>query len=948
MRNFAQNIAPKGFLDCKFLRKSIFIIITVLSVLALAQRHPAGSRPHTSEDSAQADKDSLDKLLSFTHSDSVSLDSLRHLALNDTAQTDTTDTVAQKKKNQLDAPVTYQAEDSAVYDATTKYAYLYGKGKINYQNIELNADRIMTNMDTMTVRANGSMNDSTKKVTGKPVFKQGEDQYESDSMAYNFKTRKAFITNVTTQEGEGFLISQGTKKDSNNVMYMSGGKYTTCDASHPHFYLQLSRAKVRPGKNIVFGPAWLVFEDVPLPLVVPFGFFPFNKKYSSGLLMPSYGDDLEKGFYLRDGGYYLALSDKMDLRLTGEIYTKGSWGLTAASTYVKRYKYRGSFNLNYLVSKTGDKGMPDYTTTKDFRINWQHSQDSKASMDNQFSASVQFSTQSYDRNSLNTIYNPETYAENMKQSSVNFSHNFHKIGLLMQMGMNLSSNSRDGSLSMTMPNMSLSLTKLYPFRRKTPTTSERWYEKISLTYNGTMENRVNTTESQFFHTSLAKDWQNGFQHQISTDANFTLMKYITITPSFNYTSRWYLNQVNRSWDKLRQVERMDTIQGFHRVANYQMNIGMNTTLYGFYKPWRKLFGDKIVMIRHMFKPSVSFSYAPDFSNKRFGIYKSYIKTDAQGNQTEVKYSPWANSIYGAPSAGKMGSFTFNVSNQVEAKIKSDKDSTGFKKISIIDQLSASLSYNMAARIRPWSDLTTNLRLKPVENFPIDLNFDAVWHTYGYKVTKSGQIVQDDRTEWSHGRFGRFGGFSKNISYTFNNETFKKLFGKKEEEKKDDKTAQAKADGDNAQGTEDKKDSKDKEKDSGNGLDSDGYMKLKFPWSLNVSYGFTVSEDIRAEKFNMKKMRYPYKISQQFNFSGSFQPTDGWNFNFSSGYDFDYHKLSMTTVNFTRNLHCFTLSGGVVLFPYRTFNITIRANAQVLTDALKYDKRSSYGSTIQWY
>lgn len=930
------------------MKKSIFIFILVFSVLALAQRRNAGPQRHTSADSP-ADTLKLSMPQNGNRGALLTPDSLA----NDSTDSLSSDSV--KKKNQLDAPVTYEASDSAVYEAGTRYAYLYGNGKINYQNIELNADRISTNMDTLTVVAQGTVNDTTKQVKGKPVFKQGSDTYQSDSMAYNFKTRKAFITNVTTQEGEGFLISQGTKKDSNNVMYMEGGKYTTCDAPHPHFYLQLSRAKVRPGKNIVFGPAWLVVEDVPLPLVIPFGFFPFNKKYSSGLLMPSYGDDLQKGFYLRDGGYYMAFNDNIDMRLTGEIYTKGSWGLTAASTYTKRYKYRGNFNVNYLVSKTGDKGMPDYAVTKDFRINWQHSQDSKASMDNTFSASVQFSTQNYDRNSLNTIYNPETYAQNMKQSSVNFSHNFHKIGLLMQIGMNMSSNSRDGSLDMTLPNMSLSLTKLYPFRRKNPTTKERWYEKISLTYNGTMQNQISTTESKFLHSSLSKDWQNGFQHQVKTDANFTLMKYITVTPSFNYNERWYLNRVDRSWDRVRQSERLDTIQGFNRVYDYSMNVSLNTTMYGFFKPWKKLFGEKIMMIRHMFKPAVTFSYAPDFSARHFGFYKTYIKTDAQGNQSTVQYSPYSGGLYGTAPSGKTGSLNFSVSNQVEAKIKSDKDSTGFQKISIIDQLSASLSYNMAARIRPWSDLTTSLRLKPFDNFPIDLTFDAQWHTYGYKVTKDGQIETDDRTEWSHGRFGRLAGWSKNISYTFNNDTFKKLFGRKKDKDAGTQDDQNKAQTgddtnttDNASSTTGTQDGKDKKKDDSNGLDADGYMKLKFPWSINVSYGVTLSEDTRREKFNMSKMRYPYKFSQQFNLSGSFQPTDGWNFNFSSGYDFDYHKISMTTVNFTRNLHCFTLSGGVVLFPYRTFNITIRANAQVLTDALKYDKRSSYGSTIEWY
>ena len=548
----------------------------------------------------------------------------RQGAIADTLAQDTValDTIGGKKKSQpLDAPVVYEASDSIVF-TEGGLAHLYGSGKVNYEKIELTSAVITMNMDSSTVYARG-LTDSTGVETGKPVFKDGETPYESKVMRYNFKTKKGFINSIVTQQGEGYVVSEEAKKGANDEIYMRSGIYTTCDNhEHPHFYLKLSTAKVRPKKNAVFGPAQLVVEDVPLPIAIPFGFFPFNSSYSSGFIMPTFGDETNRGFYLRDGGYYFAINDNVDLKVLGEIFTKGSWGLSAQSNYNKRYKYSGSFNASYLVTKTGEKNMPDYMVTKDFRIAWSHRQDPKASPNSTFSANVNFATSSYDRRNLSSLYNPAQFSNNTKTSSVSYSRTFPSIGLNISSTFNVTQNTRDSSLSVTLPDMNISLNRIYPFKRKKAAGEERWYEKISFQYTGRMTNSINTKDNLIMKQGLSK-WNNGFQHTIPVTATFTLFKYFNVVPSFNYTERWYTRKVLQSYDpNMVGSVRRDTIGGFNRVYNYNMSMQVNTKLYGFFKPW-KMFGDKVQMIRHVFTPSVGFSYAPDFGTARYGYYDTY-------------------------------------------------------------------------------------------------------------------------------------------------------------------------------------------------------------------------------------------------------------------------------------------------------------------------------------
>lgn len=869
------------------------------------------------------------------HRDSLALDSLGM----DSLAADTT-----KKKEPLDAPVIYEASDSIVF-TKEGYAHLYGEGKVNYQNIELTSAVITMNMDSSTVYATG-VTDTAGVETGSPIFKDGETPYESKIMRYNFKTKKGFINSIVTQQGEGYVTSEEGKKGANDEIYMRHGKYTTCDNhEHPHFYLKLSMAKVRPKKNVVFGPAQLVVEDVPLPIAVPFGFFPFNSSYSSGFIMPTYGDEMNRGFYLRDGGYYFAISDQMDLKVLGEIFTKGSWGLSAASNYNKRYKFSGSFNASYLVTKTGEKNMPDYSVSKDFRIQWSHRQDAKANPNSSFSASVNFATSSYDRSSLSSLYNPQQYSQNTKASSVSYSRNFPEIGLNISGAFNITQNTRDSSLSMTLPDVNISLNRIYPFKRKKSAGDERWYEKISLQYTGSITNSISTKDNLLFKTPLTQ-WQNGMQHKIPVSATFNLFKYINIVPSFNYTERWYLRKVKQSYDASptsRDHVKRDTINGFNRLYDYNLSLQMNTKLYGMYKPL--FMKSKELQIRHVFTPTVSYTYTPDFGKSRYGYYDTYTYTDEDGEVRTVEYSPYEGAVYGYPGKNMSQNISFSIDNNIEMKMKSDKDTTGYKKISLIDQLGASLSYDVANK--KWSDLNMNLRLKLTKSYTFNMN--ASFATYAYQFDENGNVVVGDRTEWSYGRFGRFQGYSGSFSYTLNNDTFKKLFGKKEEDEKnkDNKGKEENEDEETEEETEEQNNNSNMRKTEKASVDSDGYLAFKLPWSVSLSYSYSIRED-RSKDINIKTMRYPYSLTHSLNVSGNFKIGSRWNMTYSTGYDFTSKEMSMTTLNITRDLHCFNMSCGLVFGPFTSYNFSIRANSSMLTDALKWDQRSNTGSAVTWY
>ena len=866
------------------------------------------------------------------------------------------DSINRQRKNGIDAPVEYTAEDSMTYEGASGLAHLYGQSHVKYQDMDLQSDQIFMQLDSSLVHATGSL-DSLGKKFGTPIFKMGSDTYENDTIAFNFKTKKGLISDVYTQQDDGYMTAQLAKRGANGEIYLQHGRYTTCDKDHPDFYIALSRAKMRPGKDVVFGPAYLVVADVPLPFAIPYGFFPFSKSYSSGFIMPTYGDETSRGFYLRDGGYYFAINDKMDLKLLGEIYTKGSWGLSAASNYRKRYKYSGSFFASYQNTVNGEKNMPDYTKATSFKVQWSHRQDSKANPYSSLSASVNFATSSYERNNLTSMYNPQAMTQSTRTSSVSWSTTFSSIGMSLSSTFNLNQNMRDSTIALTLPDLNISISRFYPFKRRHAVGKERWYEKISMSYTGQLSNSISTKEDRLMHSSLTRDWRNGMQHSIPISGNFTLFGYLNINPSLTFTDRMYTQKQELSWDEATQTVKRDTLQGFYNVYNWAFSVSASTKLYGMYIPSRKVFGDKIMAVRHVVTPSVSFNYAPDFSASRYGFYKTYQKTDADGNVSLVEYSPYEGSLYGVPGRGKTGSISMDLSNNIEMKVKSDADSTGVKKISIIDELGASMSYNMAAEERPWSDLSTRLRLKLTKSYTLNIN--AVFATYAYEADSVGaRPYIGTHTEYSKGRFGRFKGMSQNLSYTLDNkkvsDLIKWLKGERPK-RKNDRDSRANRDDDYDTGVEANVD-EDMErgkhgarKDNAGKAetDEDGYMAFNLPWSLSLGYGVTMRENTSG-KFNYDSMRYPYKFTQNLNVSGNLRISDGWNISFSSGYDFENHKISMTTASLSRDLHCFNMSCSVVLAPYTSYNFSFRCNAATLTDALKYDKRSSYSNAVQWY
>ncbi len=910
---------------------------------------------------------SLSKLSNALQHDTLSMDSLAERILNDSTRFlivrgDTVylgrsghtgvDTLkidsSKQSKNALDAPVDFKAKDSITFDYLLNRVNFYGDAKVNYQNLELSSNLISMSVDSSIVHAYGTR-DSLGNMVVPPTFKQGEDTYEPDDIAYNFKTRKAFIHNVFTEQGEGYMTSQESKRDSAGTMYVAHAKYTTCDAKHPHFYLALSRAKVRPGKDVVFGPAYLVVEDVPLPLAIPYGFFPFSNTYSSGIIMPTYGDESTRGFYLRDGGYYLAISDRVDLKLLGEIYTKGSWGISAQSTYKKRYRFSGSVNFAFQNTVEGERNMPDYSVSRSFKFQWSHRQDSKANPAQSFSASVNFATSSFEQNNINSRYNPQARSQSTRTSSISYSRSFADIGLTISATMNLSQNVRDSSISMTLPSLNISLARFNPFKRKKKVGAERWYEKIAMSYTGTFSNSIATKEDKLLKSNFIKDWKNGMRHQIPVNASFSVLNYINVTPSFTFTDRMYTHKVNRSWNESAQKERADTTYGFYNVYDFNFSLSASTKLYGTYTP---LIGKKIMAIRHVLTPTISLSYAPDFGASGFGFYDTYVKTDKDGNVSTVSYSPFQGQLYGVPGKGMNGSINIDIGNNLEMKLRTANDST--KKVSLIDELGASMSYNMAAKEKPLSDLNMRIRLKLTKSYTFSLN--AQFATYAYEFNENGGVYVGNRTEYSYGRFGRFQGMSQNLSYTLNNQTFKKLWDKitgKNKEK--EQTAEENSEDEEEEETDINESNMDPEltkgqrgAKSGQGsLDDDGYVKFQLPWSVSLSYGISMRENTSAE-INPKRMRYPFQLTHTLNFSGNIQIASGWNISWSSGYDFNFHKLSMTTASLSRDLHCFNMSCSVVISPYTSYNFTFQANASTLADALRWKKSSGYTNSIQWY
>lgn len=881
--------------------------------------------------------------------DSISSDSIAQAADSLAAAPMRADTTAKRpsrirrEKVDLDNQVVFNSKDSMVMIGRNT-VYMYGDGTVDYGDLKLSAAEIKLNMDSSEVYAVGRQ-DSVGEMVGTPVFEEGGSSYESATMRYNFKSKRGYITNVITQQGEGYLTGGKTKKTEGEDYYLESGRYTTCDDhEHPHFWLQLTRAKVRPKKNIVTGPAYMVLAGLPLPLAIPFGYFPFSDKYASGVIVPTFGDDYNRGFYLSDGGYYFAINDMIDLALTGEIYTKGSWGLSAQSTYRKRYKYSGSFNINYLKTIYGEKTDPDYSKATNFQAVWSHSQDSKANPNMSLSAAVNFTTSGYTRNSLNSYYT-NAFTENTKSSTINMSYRFPNSKWSLSTSLNISQRTQDSTLAVSFPNLNITMSQTYPFKRKNAVGADRWYEKIRMSYTGQFQNSLSSKQDEFFKKSLIKDWRNGMRHSIPISATFPLFTYFNITPNITITDRMYTQKVRRQWDPQASAEVMDTTYSFYNVWDFNASVSLDTKIYGFFQPLPFL-GDKVKMIRHVMTPTISFSASPDFSSTWFGYYGQYEYTDRQGQRQQRKYSMFPGGLFGVPGQGKTGMVSFSLANNVEMKVKSDNDSIGEKKISLIENFTVSQSYNFAADSLRWSNINTSLLLRLSKQF--NLNLSATWDVYTYELNSYGNPVRVDKLRLTHGKgLGRLSSTGTSFSYTFNNDTFrrKKKNGDNPPETNGNLGNNPRDDDwdDSGYGQPDRLSDKD-DSDSDLDLTPEGYVRWEVPWSLSVNY----SVNYGYGEFDKEKMEYKGRITQNLSLSGNIRPTKNWEFSASASYNFDTHKIAYMNLNISRDLHCFMMRASVIpVGPYKSYNFHISVKSALLSD-LKYDKRSSTSNGVQWY
>ncbi len=839
----------------------------------------------------------------------------------------------------LDHVVNFSSKDSIILFGRNDLRF-YGASEVNYNDMKLKASSIIMNMDSNVVHAVG-VPDTLGELQGNPVFNDASGEYKSKKMAFNFKTKKGIITDILTEQGDGYLTGGITKKHEDDEYHIKDGRYTTCDNhEHPHFYFQITKAKMRPKKNVITGPAYMVLEDLPLPLAVPFAFFPFTNRYSSGILVPTFGEDYNRGFYLKNGGYYFALSQYIDLALTGEIYTRGSWGVTVQSNYAKRYKFSGHLNASYLTTITGDKGDPDYSKGRNFQVVWSHTQDSKSNPNMQFSASVNFATSGYSRSNI-TDYYRNSFTENTKSSSVNWSYNFPNSKWSISATANVSQRSADSTLTVSFPNFTVTMAQTSPFKRKRAVGAEKWYEKIKISYSGRFQNSLTAKENEFFHKNLVKDWRNGMSHVVPISATFNVFKYFNITPNITITDRMYTSKIKQQWDPNSSAVVRDTTYSFYNLFDFTVSLSLSTKLYGFYKPL-KFMGDKLQMVRHVITPVISFSATPDFGSKFWGYYGTYDYVDAQGYYREVKYPYFQHGVFGQPQSGKSGVLSFQIANNLEAKVKSDADSTGYKKISLIENLSLSQSYNFAADSLRWSNLQTSILLRLTRSF--NLNLSATWDVYKYGLNEYGNPVRINKLRLFHGGgWGRLSSTGTSFSYTFNNDTFKKLFGRKKDKDKDDKKPKRRNRGDTS--------SNEQEEENSGGqvneditLRPDGYMQWSCPWSLTVNYSLNYGYGA----FDYKKMEYKGKWTQNLSFNGTIRPTKNWNINFSASYNFDTHKIAYMNCSVSREMHCFVMSASFVpVGPYKSYNFHIAVKSSILSD-FKYDKHSSYNNGVQWY
>lgn len=836
------------------------------------------------------------------------------------------DSLSLLEKSSLTRPAFSGAKDSIRQDFSNgqRKMYYWGEVEVSYENIKLKADYMEYDMATGTVYARGTYDSLSREWKGQPEMTQGKQTFSMEEIRYNFNTRKARITNMITREDDGILHGKNIKMMPDRSINITKGKYTVCDLEHPHYYLKLSSAKVvtKPSQKTVFGPAHLVVEDVDLPIGIPFGFIPKRPDRATGLLMPSFGEENARGFYLRDAGMYFVLGDYFDMSLTGDYYTLGSWAANLNSRYMVKYKFNGNLAINYSVDQTGEKGSTDFFQSKNFGVRWSHSQDSKAHPGTSFSASVNFSSPS------NSRYNSHSVSEalqNQISSSISYSKNWNGKFNLSVNALH-SQNSRDSSYSFTLPNITFSVSTFYPFKIKNRVGKERIYEKFALGYNTSLQNKINFKASEFGEPGFLDKFQNGMTHNFSIKLpDFTLLKYLNVAPSVSYGMNWFFRKSEAYFDRETNSVKMEMGKQFGHFGtthNYSGSVSMSTRLYGMYD-----FGKfhKVQAVRHVISPSVSMSFSPE-KGKAFNGWRTLNYVDTLGVQKSYDYNIYQGQINSAPGKGKSATMSLSIGNNLEAKVRDMKDTTGTgtKKVKILDQLNLTTGYNFLADSLKMNNVGVSMSTSVFGKLGINgnMNFDP------YAIDGKGKRINRYNI-LETGVPLRLTNVSGSLSYS--------LSGKGTVKGNDG--------------------SKSGGGDSGNAADY--YRRIYYhpitgeyipggwlyytnpnvPWSVNFNYNFSMN---RTYEFINDQLRKKDNYTQTLGVQGNIQLTPKMSVQAQSGWDFTAMKMTTTQFSFRYDLHCFNISvSWVPSGMYQSYSFLISANAAALADLLRFKKSTSY-------
>ena len=847
------------------------------------------------------------------------------------AATDTTKADTLVNNSSIQEPIFSGGKDSIVKDFNVdgrKMIYYYGDVKVTYGDLELSSEYMAFDVDSKTVFAKG-LPDTSGTIFGKPKMKQGEKTYEMESVYYNFNTEKAKIKNMITQEAEGYLHGKYIKKMPDNSINIAKGKYTTCEHEHPHFYLQMTTAKVIQdeggGQRTVFGPAYVVLEDVPTPFALPFGFVPKFGGRSSGLLMPTYGEEAARGFFMRGLGYYFVFSDHFDVAATGDIYTMGSWAGQLNARYNKRYKYNGTLSIAYQNDQTGEKGQPDFFQTKNFSMQWSHSMDAKARPGTSFRASVNFSSPSY--NQYNNQTDIQTALQNQISSSISYGKTWAGTPFSLSINALHSQNSRDSSYAVTLPNLTFTVNRIYPFRRKERVGKEKFYESFAFNYNTTFENKMNFRASEVKEPDFFKKMKNGMRHNFSISLpTFTLAKYIQGSPSISYGMNWYFSDCEKFFNE--ETQRVETIYSdpfstFGVTQNFSAGLSLSTRLYGKFVFGK---GKRVEAIRHMVTPSISFSAQPEMGTSANG-YTQMSYVDINGIQHTVTYNKYEGQTNSPPGRGKSASMSFSLGNNVEAKIRDRNDTTGtgVKKVKIIDQLSLGGSYNFLADSLNLSNISANMNTTIFGK--LGLNVNATFDPYA--IDSRGKKINTLNVVQEGGfKLARLTNASASFSYSFSGEGAGRLGS----DYKDPNAVTSQ--------------NSSYQRIYHNPVTGEYipggwvyYMNPKVPWSVNMNYSYSYS---RSYQYANEKLLTKHNHMMTVGLSGQLKLTDALNINLNTGLDMTKMKLSTTQMSATYDLHCFAISvSWVPNGQWESWSFRINAKASALADLLQFKKNASY-------